>query len=494
MKKLFLLLVCVCVLASCSDDEKSTPDPTPSLIIGEWVYDDLGNGIWEKQKFLSNMKFYLSYITMYPYETQENAEGTYYYTEGSKKFTFTYQNVLGGITYQDAVIEDINDYFYTASYYNDDNTFSGRYTYHKLIGNVNLSFDESCIPQYNKMIPNAVIKEYKSNNEELVVVNSSTGEITTKSKAGRTYINVITDNGIAYVEVNVVDPVNLFPDYSSALNMNEEEVKKQWPNFCIHATPIENCVYYPIIANDYAEMAMIWLDDNKNVESVQISVKTTVKDEDEREAEIHEYLSGKYEYQSLDNGTYMYFDMTNPQILPMAVYYSPKINLIEYQKIIFNDLWEDYTQNFGKTFNELKQKYGEPFYQTTTSQYFSQENSYIEFVAFSLSDDKVYTASAFLKADCDWQEALNFINRIYYYYEKGSDVSNRYFAFTNKKSLAESNIGSTFDGKNGLITYVDLTANSSSLAVNKKIVAEIKNMKTIPSNQKALVIIPKWNK
>lgn len=59
MKKLFLLLVCVCVLASCSDDEKSTPDPTPSLIIGEWVYDDLGNGIWEKQKFLSNMKFYL---------------------------------------------------------------------------------------------------------------------------------------------------------------------------------------------------------------------------------------------------------------------------------------------------------------------------------------------------------------------------------------------------------------------------------------------------
>jgi hypothetical protein len=25
----------------------------------------------------------------------------------------------------------------------------------------------------------------------------------------------------------------------------------------------------------------------------------------------------------------------------MVVYYFPKINLIEYQKIIFNDLWED---------------------------------------------------------------------------------------------------------------------------------------------------------
>lgn len=336
MKKLLLLVACVCMFASCGDDEKPTPDPVPSLIIGEWVYDDPGNGIWEKQKFLSNMKFYLSCMNMRPYLALEHVEGTYYYTEGSKKFTFTYQNVFGGITYQDAVVEDMNDYSYTASYYNDDNTFSGRYTYHKLIGKINLSFDESCVPQYGKMLPNAIVKGYKSNNEKLVVVNSSTGEIVAKPKAGRTYVNIITDEGIAYVEINVVDPVNLFPDYSSALNMNEAEVKKQWPDFCVHATPIANCIHYPIIANDYAEMAMIWLDDNKNVESVQISVKTTAKEEAERETEIHEYLSGKYEYQSLNNGIYMYFDMTNPQILPMAVYYSPKLNLIEYQKIIFN--------------------------------------------------------------------------------------------------------------------------------------------------------------
>lgn len=32
-----------------------------------------------------------------------------------------------------------------------------------------------------------------------------------------------------------------------------------------------------------------------------------------------------------------------------------------------------FTQNFGKTFNELKQKHREPFYQATTSLYFSQE-------------------------------------------------------------------------------------------------------------------------
>lgn len=494
MKKLFLLFACVCMFISCSDDEQKTPDSIPTLIIGEWIYDDPNNSIWEKQKFLSNMMFYVSYMRMRPiFAAQENAEGIYYYTEGSKKFTFAYQNVLGGTTYQDVVIEDINDYSYTASYYNDDNTFGGRYTYHKLIGKVNISFNESSIPQYDKLIPNAIVQGFESNNEEIAVVNSSTGEITAGAKAGRTYINVITDDGTAYVEINVVDPVNLFPDYSSALNMNENEVKKQWPDFCIYDIPIVNCIHYPIVANDYAEMAMIWLDDNKKVESVQIRIKTTAKDESERETEIHKFLSEKYEYQSLDNGTYLYFDMAHPQILPMAIYYSPELNLIEYQKIILDDLWEDYTQNFGKGAIELQQKYGEPFYQTATDQYFLQENSYIEFIAFSLSDDKVYAASAFLKQDCDWQEALNFINRKYYYYEKGSDASNNNFAFTNKSTLAESNIGITFNGKKGLVTYVDLTAKSPKSVVCKMKVVETQKIRTI-NNRKTLVIIPQLNK
>lgn len=484
----------MCMLVSCSDDEQKTLDPTPSLIIGEWVYDDPDNGIWEKQKFLSNMKFYFSYMSMFPFTAQENAEGTYFYTEGNKKFTFTYQNILGGITYQDVVIESINDYSYTASYYNDDNTFTGRYTYHKLIDTVNVFMGESCIPQYDRLIPNSIIRGFKSNNEDIAIVNSNTGEITARSKAGRTYINVETDEGIAYVEVNVADPANLFPDYSSALNMNEEEVKKHWPDFCVYATPIDNCIHYPIIANDYAEMAMIWLDDNKNVESVQISVKTTVKDEAERETAIHQFLSDKYEYQSQDDGIYLYFDMANPQTLPMAIFYSPELNLIEYQKIVLEDLWEDYTQLFGKTINDLKLKYGEPFYQTATSQYFFQENSYIDFVAFSLNDGKVYSASAFLKTDCDWQQALNFVSRKYYYYEKGSDVSNNYFAFTNKSSLADSNIGITFDGINGLITYVDLTANRSRSVAGKAIIVPSPKKRIIPNNRRSLFLIPKWNK
>lgn len=491
MKKFLLLLTCVCMVVSCSEDEQKTSNPTPPRIIGEWVFDDPENGIWEKQKFLSNMKFYLSYMTMFPYTAQENAEGSYYYTSDNSKITFSYQNVLGGITYQDAVIEEINDWSYTASYYNDDNTFTGRYTYHKLLDVEEMPFGESCIPQYDSLISDVTIKGFKSNNEDIAIVNPNTGEITAGSTFGRTYVNVITDEGIAYIEVNVKDPENLFPDYSPALNMNEKEVKKQWPDFCVYGEPVANCIHYPIIASDYAEMAMIWLDDDKNVESVQLSVNTTAIDEAEREKEIHKYLSTKYEYISSESGIYMYFDLSNPQELPMAIYYSPELNLIEYQKIILDDLWEDYTLNFGKSSADLIKIYGAPVYQTTTNLFFTPENDYVENVVFSLTDDKVYAASIILRADCDWQEALNFLNRKYYYFEEGSDASNNSFAFMNKKTLTESSIGIIFDGKEGIITYVDLTANVSSSETVQTIAAETRGLRTVSKPRKPLAIYPK---
>jgi hypothetical protein len=60
---------------------------------------------------------------------------------------------------------------------------------------------------------------------------------------------------------------------------------------------------------------------------------------------------------------------------------------------------------------------------------------------------------------------------LYYFYEKGTVVEDSYYAFTNKKTLDESNIGITFDGRDGLIGFIDLTydyegANTRSLDIS----------------------------
>lgn len=461
MKKFLLAIVCLVGFVACDDDEKVivSGTSTSEMIVGEWVYDNPDIGRWEKQKFLNNMVFYYSCFNLNPYLDLDNMEGTYYYTQKDKKFTFTYANVLGGVTYQDAVIENISKYSYTATYYNDDASYTGKYTYHRLIDDVQICYGESVTPKYNRLITDTDIRTFLSNDTEIAEVDPVSGAITAGNKAGVTYVSVVTNDGDAYVEVVVVDPDNLFPDYSLALNMNEAHAKQVWPDYCVYAGPFfTDRIGYPVRGNAYAKMVTMWLDDNRNIESVQVELKSSTQD---IETEIHGFLSAKYEYQSQTDGIYMYFDFSQPDVLPLAVYYSPSLNLVEYQKIeVAKDLWPDYTNGFGMTADELKESYGAPFYESGNSLCFMQENDYVDFVAFSLSSatNTVYASSAFLKTDCDWQEALNFLNRKYFYYEKGSEPDDNFFAFTNNSILEASNIGITFNGNEGLVTYVDLTA------------------------------------
>ncbi len=468
MKTKIIYLFLLLFLISCSNDdennvENSTTTGASKLIIGEWVYDSPSSGIWEKQKFTSDMKLTYSCLELNPYLRIDNADGNYYYTTGDKKFTFTYARVTGGTIYEDVVIESIEEYAYTALYYSDDGAYEGEYTYNKLVGEYNINIGESVTPNYAELIPDASISSYSSNDTGIAKVNSSTGEIS-GLKAGVTYINIVTDLGTAVVEVTVTDSDNLIPDYSSALNMNETTVKNTWTNYCTFNPVLTDRVCYPIRGNDYAYMVDIWLDDNKNVELVQVEVNTTViTNESQREKAIHEFLSSKYSYQGQIDGVYEYFDFSQPDILPMVVLYSPSQNLIEYDKInsevTVTDLWPDYTEDLGKSASELRATYGEPFMDFGDALYFLQDNDYIDFVAFTLnSSGETYAVSAFLKTSCDWNEAKDYLATKYYYYESGSDPSTNYYAYTNAATLAESNVGITFDGINGCITYVDLQA------------------------------------
>ena len=93
-----------------------------------------------------------------------------------------------------------------------------------------------------------------------------------------------------------------------------------------------------------------------------------------------------------------------------------------------------------------------------------------DFVSFSISSTTgtIYASSLFLKQDCDWQAALDYLNNKYYYYELGSTPDENRFAFTNKPDLSDSTIGITFDGANGSITYVDLKASRSEAGKKTK--------------------------
>ena len=330
MKKLCNILFLILILSSCEKDSEIETLLRPSeLIAGEWIYDDPQSGIWEEQNLLNNMKLYYSAFCLNPYVLIENAEGSYYFTEEDKKMTLVYTNIMGGLTQSDVEIENINNYSYTGKFTNSDGTYGGKYIYHRLMDRIKLSLKKSVQPNYRNYITNADILSYSSNDTSIISVDSKTGNITAAGNTGQTYVNIQTTSGDAYVEVIVDDPDNLFPDYSSALNMNYLEVKEKWGNY---NKQYSNNMRYPIRGNQYAKMALIWLNKSKNVESVQMELKEPIS-LSTTEKEIHKFLSTKYEYQSKKDGVYMYFDFSQPDILPMAIYYSPSQNLVEYQKI-----------------------------------------------------------------------------------------------------------------------------------------------------------------
>lgn len=465
MKKFFLFLLGAVILTACSDDDGGPQNPPndtlAEMIIGEWVYDNPAVGVWEKQILRNNMSLYYSSQVLNPYVSIENAEGTFYFTS-ENRITLAYQNIMGYTTYADLEIESIEKYSYTATFRDDDGLYGGRYTYNRLIDDVELEFGEKVTPAYSRLVTDAVIRYYYSNDNAVATVNSTTGEITAGEKAGLTYINVVTDEGTAVVEVKVTDPANMIPDYSDALNMSEDEVKATWTDFCTYNPPLTDRVCYPLRGNDYAQMAVIYLNEQRNVELVSIQLRDTLSGSG-METAIHQFLSSKYEFQGPMDGGYLYFDFSQPDVLPLAVVYYPSLGEIEYLKVDTSaeeELWPDYTQAFGMTAYELKAEFGEPFYETDDALYVLQENEYIDFVAFSLntSTGRTYASSAFLKADCDWQAALDYLNQKFYYFESGSEPENSYYAFTDQTTLEASRTGITFDGVNGLITYVDLTA------------------------------------
>lgn len=465
MKKLIYLSLSIFFMTACCPEPDPVSVSVAELIVGEWVYDAPQDGRWEEVKLLSNGKLYYSSFGLNPYLFIENADGTYYFTSGDTKMTFAYPAVVGGMVYSDVEVVKIDKYASTWTFTNSNGSYGGTFVYHRLVDRVKVPLNGSLSLDYNEAITDSEIRSYSSNDESLVKVDSKTGEITVNDKVGQTYVCVNTANGEAYVEVIVYDPKNLFPDYSSALNMNRMEVMDKWGDY---NKEYANTMRYPIRGNEYAKLATIWLDESDNVNYVQIELKTPVSIST-TEKKVHDYLSEKYEFQYEEDGVYTYFDFSQPEILPMAVFYMPSKNLVEYLKLDLNyDLWTDYTQEFGKSVEELKEVYGSPFYEEGGSLYFIEENDYIDFVGFTISEvtSTVYAAGAFLKADCDWQEALDYVASKYYFYEEGSDVEEYSFAFIDASTVQEAAVGIIFDGVTGLITYVDLTASRSSSTRN----------------------------
>ena len=194
-----ILFISVFGLVACNPD----PDPEDDglkadLLVGEWVYNNPEEGTWEKQKFLSNGVFYFSNRVIGEYNfSNKMVDGEYnIFDKDQVELSYAINDVPFFITMK---VFEISDYSYTAEY--NDGSSLGVFTYAKLLNSYEMQHGESLKPNYTDYVK-VNISAYRSQDEEIATVDKQTGEITAVS-AGRTYIDVVTDEGTAVVEILV---------------------------------------------------------------------------------------------------------------------------------------------------------------------------------------------------------------------------------------------------------------------------------------------------
>ncbi len=195
MKKLFVILLCALSFCACNKDDDAID--YAALLVGQWVYDHPEEGVWETIKFTSSGMFYFSNTNELLYEFENDNVNGRYFVEGDL-VTGTY--ILNGVTQMnlDMQITKINDLEFTAKF--NDSGLS--FTYARLLATKVVDYQETITPNYGNLLRGVDVIAYASHNIKVATVNSSTGEVTGVT-SGRTYIDVITAEGTAVIEIIV---------------------------------------------------------------------------------------------------------------------------------------------------------------------------------------------------------------------------------------------------------------------------------------------------
>lgn len=197
--KLLFLLACSYGYCSCEkDDSKGSDIDIPATdiadeIVGEWVYDHPSEGVWQSMKFVAEGSFFC-----YSDDKDNWTSKLKNINKGSYSVKGTAISASNGTTYLDMTVSKINGYQFTARL----NETTVDFTFHKVVMRTHLNFGESVSPPYSELV-DAPIIGYKSHDEGIATIDSSTGEITALANNGRAYVDIVTSNGTAVIKVMI---------------------------------------------------------------------------------------------------------------------------------------------------------------------------------------------------------------------------------------------------------------------------------------------------
>lgn len=454
MKKLLFALMCVLSFVSCSDSSSSSeqsPDTTPvtDRIVGEWVYDRPSEGVWETMKFTSSGIFYYSNVDAAWKISNTKNDGRYYVNGNDVKGTY----FLNGTAQElDITIKKISDYALTALF----NNIGLSFTYARLIDTKHMKPEETYTPNYSVLVRSEIIG-YSSHNPKVASVDATTGKITAVS-SGHTYIDVVTQDGTAVVEIISFDEDKMFDDfdYPSMLKKSVPEVVDEiGPNYIYKDN--HNGVIY--LSDSYVVDTVKYytgVTDDTHVEYISLCLNSNVTSN-----KVLTYLKKKYEMFYDKNGLYGFSTDRMVESQMMMVIFDENTWQVSFGLMEPESKWDDFSSLFGKTdvivYNEMKTLgynylFTDNSYSNDGSDYYSiNNNSYISMVGFVFNPKKVMCEYwVYLNSDVDYREIYNELNANYTL--NTNESSNSKYVFYDKSKRLKIQFMA-----DGAISYTDTT-------------------------------------
>lgn len=205
-------------------------------ILGTWIWD---GSYWESMKFIENGKVYYSNAEAARGIYNDIALGDYTIDPSTNRLTLKVLPTGGTQMIVVMAITAINKYSFTAKFYLTNGELTGTFTYAKQLASLELNGGEITTPEYSAFVESGtVITKYQSHNPQIAEVNSETGEITAKM-GGRTYIDIVTEDGTAVVEVVVKSFMQY--NYEDFIGVNKQMITNTFEH--VYTTDGDDMIY-----------------------------------------------------------------------------------------------------------------------------------------------------------------------------------------------------------------------------------------------------------
>lgn len=424
MKKLFAFMLCATALCACDPD----PDPEPvidyvNLLVGQWVYDHPEEGVWETIKFTSSGMFYYSNSNEILYEFEnENVNGRYF-VDGNK-VTGTYK--LNEVTQMnlDMQITAINDLEFTAKFNDTGLTF----TYARLLDSETIEYNGTILPNYDNLLRGADIIAYSSHNPNIAKVDAASGRVTGLS-SGRTYIDVITSEGTAVVEI-IVKGLLLY-NFDEFIGAEKSVIYKTFG--AQPAVEDENVMVYQNVSDEIKFLRIGFNSWTGKVSDIRLYLSNVESDDVKS---ITKYFSSLYTvYEKGTTDTYKAY-INNENFDDASVGITWDIPNLEITYVALNhDLFTDYSPFLGKTQKEVKSmmKDSQPFKEDKNQLVYGISDGKVDLVCCYYTFDFVHTynnAQAVitqLNSNLNSNDVQSYLAKKYIFLENESTISEKVY-------------------------------------------------------------------